>query len=167
MRNIHTRSRIPLRSGCLMVCLLSGCIGLGPDEEHIVVSSIEVNDNEGNGTGSMEVEVHLYDFASDALLGCAGLADVDVGLTRYKTDRRFQLSSPSSDNALRLIDVEEREVYLWVVERDLGECPEPFNNHEDDIIGRSLPFPGVMLAENRDMSFERVVHLRLGAGAIR
>lgn len=148
----------------LLVLLSAGCVlNLDPEEGFIAVSAIEVDDFEGNGTANMEVEAHLYDLATDSLLGCARLDDVDQGFVSYRVREYFALAGAPPGSFLRVVDVEDLDVYLWVVEKDTPGCPSPFDNVEDDIIGRTLPFRGVELSSAQVMEFERVTSIELGA----
>lgn len=146
----------------LATWLVTGCY-VEPDEDYITVESIQVDEVEGNLTPNLEVEVHIYDFVTDTMLGCAELPNVEQRGVRYQVNARFQVTSPARTESLRLVDLDGRDIYLWVVERDNGSCPLAFDNAEDDIIGRSFPFAAEDLATPRAMEFEDVQFIRVGA----
>lgn len=148
--------------GGLATCLLAGCY-IEPEEDYIMVESIQVDEAEGNLTPNLEVEVHVYDFVTDTMLGCAELREVEQGNVRYQVNELLQVTSPARRESLRLVDILDRDIYVWVVERDGGACPDRFDNSEDDIIGRSEPFAADAMVDPQTMAFEDVQHLRMGA----
>lgn len=145
----------------VFTCLFAGCLP-GADEPSVRIFEINVDESEGNWSSNLEVEVHLYDFETEAMVGCAELSSVQQGNHHYDVSEMFELTVAPGDDFVRLIDIEARDVYLFVVERDLGRCPEP-PSYKDDIIGRTPPFRGGLLQTRQDLSFESVTHMSIGA----
>lgn len=112
----------------------------------------------------MEVEVHLVDANTGRLLGCAGqnsgLRHVDYPDIFYEVDAEFV--TPDGD-LLYYEDIRNRDIEVWVIEDDLDPCPGPYVPHEDDIIGISRPIDGRDFRRLIDLSFDNVVHLRMGS----
>ena len=141
----------------LLLVAMPACV-VEPEQEYVAITAIEVVASEAS---NLDVEAHLYDLQSDQLLACADLRPVDDGNVRYVLAAFFELPS-SPGRFLRLFELPGKDIYLWVVEKDSGGCPAPFDHVEDDIIGRSLPFFDAELGERRVMAFEGVNHLEIG-----
>lgn len=134
----------------------------GPDlTTKIRVTGIEI-------TGEMEsslldVEVHLYDADTGEFLGCSGglhgLNSVDASDQFYRVNAFFTMMDYT---ILTYEMIEERSVYLLVIEDDRFACPGAYVSGTDDVVGRSNDFCGCDLAEQQDLSFGNVTRLIIG-----
>jgi hypothetical protein len=128
--------------------------------QKIRVTGIEVK-NEDDAS-FLEIEVHIFDANTGQLLGCCGgingLLNVDRSDVHYSVNANF---SKPDYSFLTLADVEDKTVYLMVIEDDLEQCPGPITSL-DDLIGRSGNFCGCDLATRQVMSFGDVVSLEIG-----
>ena len=153
----------------LSTLFLSGCYinvdNWDPDNEYIYITEILIENESDPYNGRMEIEVHLIDANTERLIACSGHEDglrhVDRSDVFYETNAR--LYSHRYNDYLTPEDLEGRDVYLMVIEKDSEPCPAPFDPLLDDILGISRIFPGENLYRERDMSFGQVAHLRIGA----
>lgn len=133
----------------------------------IYITEIEVDYLEGNLSPNLEVEVHLYEAGTNALLACSGdrhgLSIVDTADVRYRVRAKFY-SFLTRRTPLYLEDIDYMDIYIQVSEDDRDECPlDPFDPRHDDLIGQSAVFRASDLYRQRNFSFGDVTWLRLGA----
>jgi hypothetical protein len=112
----------------------------------------------------LEVEVHIVDANTGRLLGCAGdhqgLRHVNYPDVMYEVYAEFH--TPNG-NTLYYSDLKYRDIEIWVIEDDLDPCPAPFLPNVDDVIGISGVIDGRELRRQIRLSFDDVVHLRIGS----
>jgi len=142
-----------------------------PQDNRIRISEIEVQ-NENDGVGALEVEVHVFEDGTDVFLGCSGqlhgLRCVDGSAISYFVEAFIQ--KPSGNAYLTAGDVRGKNVYLEVIEDDENPCPAEPSCREifrcDDLIGRSGTISGDVLSQqNLTLSFGNVSHCKIGAAA--
>lgn len=94
----------------------------------------QINVAEDDGFGTLEVEVHLYDAATDAWLGCSGdefgLANVAYGNTLYNVQAWFV---DANSRPLGVDQLAGRQLRIRVTEDDLAECPTRPGSDDDEI----------------------------------
>lgn len=155
-------------SGCSLVYDWdTSALAAGPHDLHITVTdnqgnvledtrTVELDDtidltslqvtNIVDESGTLEIEVYLFDATTNQLLGCAGSAHgtgpVDTADTLYAIAAR--LVNPTGDT-LRGSDLEGRSLRFEVWEDDDAPvCPTPPNPNGNDFVGAS---PGKTVAE--------------------
>ena len=134
--------------------------------ELVVISEIKVvNLNDPQFLNDLlELEAHLFEAGTNRFLGCSGkesgLRGVERDSILYTVEAFFQKPA-YGDSALTYEEVENKLVYLEIIEDDLDACPVPANRSPDDFVGRSPTFPGQVLSTPQIMSFGRVAHLKL------
>jgi len=130
--------------------------------QKIRVTGIEVTNEEEPGTFRLEIEVHMFDANTGELLGCSGgingLLNVDESDVHYTVNALFTKEDYSF---LTLAEIQDRTIFLMVIEDDLEECPGPITE-ADDLIGRSANLCGCDLATRQSLSFASVVGLEIG-----
>ncbi len=122
--------------------------------------------------GLLELEVHLIDAATGALLGCTGhyqgLLTADVAGVTYLVEAHFV--RPNSVRGgpgpwtewLTHDDVKGRMIVVRVTEDDLNACPEPFGGG-DDLLAESAAISGdQLLGQLTRFSFGNVTSLVIG-----
>ncbi len=104
----------------------------------------------------------MFDANTGQFLGCSGgingLLNVDMSDIHYTVNALFTKPDYSF---LTLAEVQDRTIYLMVIEDDLDECPGLITE-ADDLVGRSGNFCGCDLATRQSLSFENVVSLEIG-----
>ncbi|MBZ0233692.1 MAG: hypothetical protein K8M05_15300 [Deltaproteobacteria bacterium] len=106
--------------------------------QEVIVADIpyitQLNVIESDGFGTLEVEVHLYDAATDAWLGCSGdefgLANVAMGNTLYNVQAWFV---DASSRPLGVDQLAGRQLRIRVTEDDFAECPARPGSDDDEI----------------------------------
>lgn len=139
-----------------------------PDSPEIEVKEIEVT-GESDGFGKLEIEVHINEKGTDRFLGCSGqingLRGVDVSGTLYKVNARFTLGA-STSRTLTYFDVQDKDIYLVVIEDDSGPCPCQFGG-PDDHVGTTPPFSGAILSEAQEFkNFSGLKCLAIGLAGV-
>lgn len=149
--------------------LLIACSGRSiyePEPIPIRITEIEVSD-EYDSVGKLEVEVHIFDANSGDLLGCSGnfqgLGHVDSSDHLFYTNAEFVRPDYQTRTYLYYEDIQFRDIIIWVIEDDDNPCPGEIDHGQDDIIGISDPMDGRRLNRFRILSFDNVVHLRIGS----
>jgi hypothetical protein len=130
--------------------------------QDVIISDIpmitQINVIEDDGIGTLEVEVHLYDSATDQWLGCSGddfgLANVAYGNTLYNVNAYFV---DANRRPLGVDQLAGRQLRIRVTEDDLAECPARPDTSDDEIGDRS-GFAAGSLA-NLSTSFGDVLQL--------
>lgn len=108
-------------------------------DDLVRVTSLELAPQFADESGTLEMEVYLFDNATNALLGCAGTAQgmgpADAGGIRYALDAR--LITPSG-LPLRAADLGNKQLRfeLWE-DDDSPVCPTLFNPNGNDFAGAS------------------------------
>ncbi len=118
-------------------------------QQQVVIADIpyitQINVNESDGFGTLEVEVHLYDAVTDVWLGCSGddfgLANVAVGNTLYNVQAWFV---DASSRPLGVDQLAGRQLRVRVTEDDFQECPAR-PAQDDDEIADWEPIPAASL----------------------
>jgi hypothetical protein len=109
--------------------------------------------------------VHIYEYGTERFLGCSGdhsgLNYVDEPGILYRVRACFQ-KPDNHEEALTYEDIQNRMIYLKVIEDDDNACPAQDSIPPDDLVGTSPPFPGSSLFPPRTMQFGDVKHLTLG-----
>jgi hypothetical protein len=165
------QSKIKMGIGIvLVICaiVLSGCDlhiidnGGGIYDGPVYVSEIMVTGD--HDLMRLEVEVHIVDANTGRLLGCAGdyqgLRHVNYPDVMYEVYAKFE--TPDGQT-LFYSDLKYRDIEIWVIEDDLEACPGPFLPNVDDVIGISGVIDGRELRRQVHLSFDNVVHLRIGS----
>lgn len=139
-----------------------------PSSPLVKVKEIQVI-NESDGIGRLEVEVHLYDQATGVFLGCSGqingLEEVDNSGTFYNVDARFR--RPLFGPDLTFQDIQDRDVYMTVIEDDSRPCPCADNSSiGDDLIARTNAFPGKELTSKLITNLQKLKHLFVAVDGI-
>jgi len=129
----------------------------------IRISEIEVD--EEDTSGKLEIEVHLYQDSTNVFLGCSGadqgLEGVDTSDVLYDVDAYF-IKPGGGDQYLTLPDLEQKNIFIQVMEDDDHPCPGFYDPNSDDLVGTSDPFPASDFATPQVMAFGRVYHLKIG-----
>jgi hypothetical protein len=106
--------------------------------QEVIIADIpyisQINVREDDGFGTLEVEVHLYDAATDAWLGCSGdefgLANVANSSTLYTVQAWFV---DASSRPLGVDQLAGRQLRVRVTEDDFAECPARPGSDDDEI----------------------------------
>ena len=112
--------------------------------------------------GRLEIEVHIYDRA-DNFIACSGqingLEHVDGSDRLYSVGAFF---NKSDGGYLTYDDLQDKVIYLVVIEDDSLPCPEPGGvgfPFSDDFVGKTETFRGQDIAGTKAMQFDDVTRL--------
>lgn len=147
-----------LLAGLLLFGVVFGGGGchIGPDR--LWITQIEVL-GESDGLTRLDIEVHLFDRASRAHLGCSSLEPVDVSGELFELEASFR---DASGRRVEPADLFGRDVVIEVIEDDFEPCPAPPDlANGDDPVGTSGPIFGEDLGLTGPLSFENVAVLTL------
>jgi hypothetical protein len=147
-----------LLAGLLLFGIVSGVAGCHDGPDRLWITQIEVL-GESDGLTRLDIEVHLFDMASRAHLGCSSLESVDESGTLYDVEGFF---TDMSGRRVEPADLFGRDVVIEVIEDDVEPCPAPPDiAGGDDPVGTSGPIFGEDLGLTGPLSFENVAVLEL------
>jgi hypothetical protein len=139
----------------LMAC------GSTDHEPRLFIDELEITGE--TDFGALDVEVHLFDEATRAHLGCAGadegLEQVDASDIRYTLDA-FVRSTATGD-ALTESELFGRSIEVIVIEDDAVPCPAP-PGPDDDVVGLAGQLGLEVFDTAPVLAFEGVVALGVG-----
>ncbi len=128
--------------------------------DRVTITEIEVT-NEYE-FGRLEIEVHIYDRA-DNFIACSGqingLEHVDGSDRLYSVGAFF---NKSDGGYLTYDDLQDKVIYLVVIEDDSLPCPEPGGvdfPFSDDFVGKTETFRGQDVAGTKALQFDDVTQL--------
>lgn len=170
-----------IMAGAAMGCLATACTTMeelpdgadrtpSPGVASLRVREVLIADEQDQGL--LEIEVHLFDESTGALLGCAGamqgLLSVDEAGLRYQVDAHFvPPGSPfhyptGRATWLTAQAVQGKTLTLRVIEEDAQACPST-GQLEDDLLAEIRGVRGEELQTMRSYSAPKVPSLMLGA----
>ncbi len=115
-------------------------------------------------TDIIEVEVHLREYIPDRFLGCARWSVNVVGSARFDTLYVRSGNLQTEKGYLSYEEIEDKRVYLEVIEDDLIPCPQKGLFDSFFRYGKSDPFDGHLLGTPQTMRFGYVPLIRISKG---